>query len=105
MKIQITNGYVEMNERITRGLDKNYKKLIYQNAKQDFAQKSFSLDMGQIEEAKDYLIYELIEKIMLDDKEVKKTKEWLDELDNKDFEKLNNFVDSLKEQREEEKKK
>lgn len=108
MKIEITNGYVEMSDFLTRKADRIYSEVLFENAEMDEAGK-LKASPKQIDIASQALTLSLIKKIVIKDgdneKEVEATSEWLDDLNNIDYKKIDRAAFKIKSDSDSESKK
>lgn len=86
-KIEISGGYVELSEKIHRATAREYKRVLTQNSKDG------SLDYMDAENAVEYLVLTLIERVVMmaadgTEHELKADQDWLDNLDENDFQKI-----------------
>lgn len=96
MKIDITGGYVLLSDRIKRSVAREYLEKLdassVTNADGDQKLTSFG-----IETASEFLVLSLVEKVVMvgadgSETEIKADRDWLDNLDQVDFDPIQTYV-------------
>lgn len=99
MKIEIKNGYVEMKEVLDRKTYRNYNNTLFSNASMN-AEGDLTANPQQVDIAIECLVLGLIKKVVVvkdeQEEEISATQEWIDNLDNHDFKKLEEVAYSIK---------
>lgn len=87
MKIEITNGYVELSNSINRKIAKIYNQALFEGviASQD---KTPEMPMQNVENANDILVLNLIQKAVINEKETNVNEDFVESLDVNDFLKI-----------------
>lgn len=99
MQIELSNGYVLMREVVTRKIAREYSEKLYNDTSMDSSTK-ISMNPINIELASEALVLGLVEKVVVvtDEKEtyVEPTRDWLDNLPEEDFKKIENAALAVK---------
>lgn len=114
MEIKISNGIVYLKEDYTRKIEKEYKKIMYGDfsMKQemvgakgnDVISKTSGIKLSNQEEAQDYIVKAMIEKIEIDGVVNETiTQDTIDNLLNDDYNKIVKAIDKITKQNEDEK--
>lgn len=98
MRIDIDNGYVEIDEKVTRKTMRTYQEIITEGGTS--SSKETILLPAQIDKGTEFMIKTQITKaVFFDDNggeiEQKVTTDWLDNLDNRDYSKISNEISDI----------
>lgn len=86
--VKITNGEVHLKPFCTRKLRKEINRAMFDNIRTDIEGKVSGMNMADMDNANDVALLGMIEKILIDKKEVEVTIELLDGLDENDYNKI-----------------
>lgn len=103
MKIDISNGYVEIKDFYPHGVRKKVKKAMFKNAMIEMnGGASKDADVGingvkisDMDEAKAIAVFNMIEKVVINDKEMPINENTLDNLSSDDYDKIESAVDKI----------
>lgn len=99
MKIEITNGYVEMSERLDRKTYRNYNNILFDNASMN-TDGDLTANPQQVDIAVEALVLGLTKRVVVienaQEKDIAANQEWIDNLDNNDFKKLEEYAYKVK---------
>lgn len=100
MRIDIDNGYVEINEKVTRKTMRTYQEIITEGGTS--SSKETTLLPAQIDKGTEFMIKNQISKAVFFDEndatvevEQKVTSDWLDNLDNRDYSRIDNEIQKI----------
>ena len=93
--IPITNGEVTIKDFATRGLKKKINQILFNNVSVNGEGKPEGFTMQALDNANDTVVLEMIEKAVIDSKEVEVNQKFIDELNSKDFDKIFVEVDKI----------
>lgn len=109
MKIETSNGYVLVRETITRKIARDYKSALLKGTHVTGSGEMGELNALNIDEASEALLLGLVEQVVVvaDGKDtfVDANRDWLDNLLEDDFKKLETAVLAIKNHKEEDAKK
>ena len=111
MKIEITNGYVNIRDIYPRKINRGVKNILFKGVElssegemDDTGKKLISnkskqtgFNMEASEEAKDYVLLHMIEEINIDGASVEVSMKVIDEMDTKDYDKIKDAIDKIAE--------
>lgn len=94
-RIEITGGYVEIKDFINRKMAREYTEILSENARITPAGRE-SMTMKGINAASEFLVLAMLHRVVLNvvegegsvEKEITADREWLDSLDEQDFDKI-----------------
>ncbi len=95
MVIKTSKGDIHLKPFCTRKIKKGIEALIYKDVMVGTDGKPQSFAMSNFEQAADYKVLSMIEKIVVNEQEIPVTQELLDNLDVREFEKITVEVDKL----------
>lgn len=84
-KVELINGYIIIKRSAPRKVIKQFRKTIFDGEKEG---ENKGAEMERVEKGQEILLKNLIQKAVIDEKEVKIDEDFLDNLDNRDYEKL-----------------
>lgn len=100
MRIDIDNGYVEIDEKVTRKTMRTYNEIITEGGTS--SSKETILLPAQIDKGTEFMIKTQISKAVIFDEndpaielEQKVTTDWLDNLDNRDYSRIDNEIQRI----------
>jgi hypothetical protein len=98
MKLELSNGYAEIKDVYTRGTAKKAQEILLQGVElsadgKDTKAKGFS--MKSSEEANDFVMLAMVQKIVIGENELAPSIEVFDSLNNADYKKIKAAIDKI----------
>lgn len=102
VKVEITGGHVEIKPCVSRKNNREYRKKLFANSKRQG--ESYDINLIEADSAAEWLILRQLEKIVINGEEKEIKVEILDEMDSRDYARIEKALTAMMKEQEEEKK-